>query len=132
MARKVRVVLACDLHDEHDVEAVETTLFGLDGAAYEIELCEDHSRQLHETVDPFAAAGRRIGTRPRRARVTRPLATRSRRPTPAPAEPPAVPSRTGGGGAQAAMRAWARTHGYTVSDRGRLPAEVVTAYKAAQ
>ena len=29
----------------------------------------------------------------------------------------------------AAVRSWAREHGYTVADRGRMPAEVLTAYQ---
>lgn len=30
------------------------------------------------------------------------------------------------------VRAWAREHGHTVSDRGRLPAPIIDAYLAAQ
>jgi hypothetical protein len=32
----------------------------------------------------------------------------------------------------AAVRAWARENGYTVADRGRMPTDVVTAYRNAQ
>jgi hypothetical protein len=32
----------------------------------------------------------------------------------------------------AAVRSWARENGYTVADRGRVPAEVVAAYRNAQ
>lgn len=32
---------------------------------------------------------------------------------------------------QAQVRSWARENGHTVSDRGRLPADVVAAYRAA-
>jgi hypothetical protein len=32
----------------------------------------------------------------------------------------------------AEVRSWAREHGYMVAERGRLPAEVVQAYRAAR
>ena len=119
MSQKVNVVLLCDLHDEHDVEAAETAAFSVDGASYEIELCKDHGRQLRDVVGPFMSAGRRIGASFRPARS----AGQPRKNTSSPA---------GGGGAQAAVRQWAREHGYTVSDRGRLSSEVTAAYEAAQ
>jgi hypothetical protein len=57
--------------------------------------------------------------------------------TEAPAAPPrvlrAVPSPRSGDDAPApaAVRAWAREQGLEVSDRGRLPARVLEAYRAA-
>lgn len=108
-------LLLCGLHDAQDVEAVGTTLFGIDGANYEIELCEDHERQLRDVVGPFMSAG--ASSRPARSAV------QPRRNTSSP---------VGGGGAQAAVRQLARAHGFTVSDRGRLSSEVTAAYEAAQ
>lgn len=40
--------------------------------------------------------------------------------------------RTGGASSNAEVRSWARQNGFTVSDRGRLPATVVKAYRDAQ
>lgn len=118
MAQKVSTLLLCDLHDEQDVEAVGTTLFGIDGANYEIELCEDHGRQMRDVVGPFMSAGRRAGASPRPARSA--------------AQPRRNNTSSPVGGGQAAVRQWARAHGYTVSDRGRLSSEVTAAYEAAQ
>ncbi|OLR93563.1 Lsr2 family DNA-binding protein [Actinokineospora bangkokensis] len=60
------------------------------------------------------------------------------RPTPAPQRtpklaptPPAVNAVAVPTVSPAEMRAWARTNGYEVSDRGRVPADVVAAYKEA-
>lgn len=39
---------------------------------------------------------------------------------------------TAGEQSPAELRAWAREHGYQVGDRGRLPSDVVTAYRSAQ
>lgn len=39
--------------------------------------------------------------------------------------------RPTGSPSNAELRAWARQNGFTVSDRGRLPASVVTAYRNA-
>ncbi len=39
--------------------------------------------------------------------------------------------RSAGSPSNAELRAWARQNGFTVSDRGRLPASVVTAYRNA-
>jgi len=40
--------------------------------------------------------------------------------------------RSAGASSNAEVRSWARRNGLTVSDRGRLPASVVTAYRNAQ
>lgn len=39
--------------------------------------------------------------------------------------------RSAGSPSNAELRSWARQNGFTVSDRGRLPASVVTAYRNA-
>jgi len=123
MAQKVSVVLLCDLHDEQDVEAGETATFGVDGATYELELCEEHGQQLRAAAAPFVAAGRRTAGGP----------TSARRRTQTP-PPPRAAARTASTskGSQTGAREWARAHGYTVSDRGRLSAEVMAAYEAAR
>lgn len=118
MAQKVSVQLVCDLHGEQDVEAGETAVFGVDGATYEMELCEDHARELRDVVAPFAAAARRSGGRTAGSRAGR--GSRSVR--------PAAPA---GGGRQTAIRNWARANGHVVSDRGRLSTAVTAAYAAA-
>jgi hypothetical protein len=69
-------------------------------------------------------------TRGRRTRVTRgaKAATTSRRTT------GRRPARKAAGRASGAadIRAWARANGQQIADRGRIPSDVVSAYRAAQ
>ncbi|MGV4926382.1 Lsr2 family protein [Streptomyces sp. BHT-5-2] len=107
MAQKVVTIYTDDLTGEESSEAT-THIFSLDGVQYEIDLAPDGNDQLLEAVAPFMKAGRKTG-RTRKAH----------RATPA--------SRDDG----AAIRAWAKDAGYTVPDRGRVPAEVREAYAEA-
>jgi hypothetical protein len=117
MAQKVQVLLVCDLHDD-EVEASETVAFGLDGSAYEIDVCEQHGAELRDAFAPYVGAARRAGRSPL-----------------SPAQ------RRGGRGGRSAsagdkqrvqeIREWARANGHKVSERGRLSAVVMSAYEAA-
>src|ERR1700742_3217683 len=102
MARKIQVMLTCDL-DQEDVPAAETVTFSYNGATYAFELCEQHLEEFTKTMDGFAASARREEGRrgARRAAVTR----------------PARPARGGAGGSTADIRVWARSKGFEVSDR---------------
>ena len=97
----------------------QTIAFGLDGRAYEIDLDADNAGELRSTLQRYIDAGRRIGEQP-----TAPATTQNVRP------------RRSAATAQqddpAAIRAWARAKGHPVSDRGRIPAQVLQAYEAAQ
>lgn len=112
MAQRVQILLVCDLHDD-DTAGTETVTFTVDGASYEIDVCETHGKQLHEAFAPFVAAGRRSsragsGRRGRRSR---------------------------GGNSDfdpAAVRAWAKDNGVAVSERGRISADVLEKYNAAK
>ncbi|MER3390786.1 MAG: Lsr2 family protein [Microcella sp.] len=87
-----------------------TVAFALDGTSYEIDLADDNQRALRDALAPFIAnarsTGRRAGGAPRR--------------------------RSSGSSDTAAVREWAQRNGYTVGDRGRIPAEIREAYAAAQ
>ncbi|MDX6196928.1 MAG: hypothetical protein QOJ79_79 [Actinomycetota bacterium] len=114
MAQRVQVILVCDLH-EGEVEGTETISFGLDGSAYEIDVCEAHGRELRDAYAPFVGAARRAG---------RSAGGGQRRSGRA--------ARSGGGDNKVAeIREWARTHGHSVSERGRISATVRAAYDAA-
>ena len=63
MAQRVQVMLVCDLHED-EAEGVETVAFGLDGAAYELDACEEHAAQLRDAFAPFVGAARRAGRAP--------------------------------------------------------------------
>jgi Lsr2 len=111
MAQKTIVSLVDDLDGG---EAEESVAFGLDGATYDIDLSEKNVTILREALAPFIATARRTGGRAgRRAGAT------------------ATATRTGSSDDTAAVREWARTHGHTVSDRGRIAASVIEAYKKA-
>ena len=113
MAQKTIVSLIDDLSGE---EADETVRFGLDGAQYEIDLSEKNATKLRESLAPFVGAARRSGGR---ASGGRRAATR-------------VTARRGGGTDRTAdIREWARSNGYTVSDRGRIASNIVEAYEKA-
>lgn len=108
MAQKVQVILVDDLDGG---QADETVQFGLDGTSFEVDLSAQNAQKMRDAFAPYLAEARRVGTRgsgrKRATRITR------------------VDSDAG------AMRAWARSNGYEVSDRGRVPATVVQAYRAA-
>jgi len=113
MAQKTIVSLIDDLSGE---EADETVRFGLDGAQYEIDLSEKNATKLRESLAPFVGAARRSGGRAsggRRAAVR------------------ATSRRAGGTDRTADIREWARSNGYTVSDRGRIASNIVEAYEKA-
>ena len=90
----------------------ETVRFSLDGTAYEIDLGNANAESLRAVLRPYVDAGRRIsaGTA---------SASPSRR------------SRASRSPEAANIRAWAAENGHTVSERGRVPAPIVEAYRAA-
>lgn len=115
MAQRVQVLLVCDLHDD-EVAGDETVAFSLDGAAYEIDLCAAHADELRDVIAPYIGAARRAGGRAGGSRRGRGRAS------------------SGGGGSRgssADVREWARSQGYEVSERGRIPASIQQAYNAA-
>lgn len=115
VAQKVQVLLTCDL-DEEEVEAAETVTFGYDGTNHEIELCATHLEEFNEWMQSYVAAGRRAGGSRRRRR----------------AGAGANGTRASGGADLGAIREWARSNGFNVSDRGRISTEVRDAFDAAQ
>lgn len=107
MAQKVLVSLVDDLDGSAGDQTVE---FGLDGVTYQIDLSKKNAGKLRKALGRYVEHARRAGGRKRVARVR--------------------------GGATAAadreqnqaIRAWARDNGYDVSERGRIPTEIVAAY----
>lgn len=117
------MTLVCDLHDD-EVEGVETVAFGLDGAAYEIDACEEHANALRDAFAPYVGAARRGG---------RPAPAAAGRKSQGRAKPAANGAGSSSGGKERVqeIREWARANGHTVSERGRLSGAVVAAYEAA-
>lgn len=95
-----------------DTEEGKQITFSVDGRAYEIDLSEENADKFYKALAPFVSVARPAGsaTAPRAGR----RATRAK-------------SDVDLG----AVRQWARENGHTVSDRGRVPATIVDAYKSA-
>lgn len=109
MAQKVSVTFACD-YDEREIADGEhlTRAFSLDGRDFEIDLCEKHSQKFDEAFRRFSEKARRVSTRV--ARPKRRTAAHRQH--------------------SAEIRAWAKRNGYEVSDRGRIPSQVIAKYEA--
>ena len=106
--REIRLV------DDLDGEvADETVEFGVDGKNYEIDLSKENAGKLRDALAEFVGAARKAGGRRQRGGS-------------APAAPVRRPSIDRE--QNQAIREWARKRGMKVSDRGRIPAEVLEAY----
>lgn len=96
-------------------DADETVKFALDGVQYEIDLSNKNAEKLRDAFAPYVASGTKVG---RGGVVVGGRAARGR------------------GGAIAdreqnrAIRAWAKKEGRDISDRGRIPQEIVDEYHA--
>jgi Lsr2 len=108
VAQRVSVTYACDYDDKEIPDGEQRSVrFGIDGQEYEIDLCAKHSERLSQTIGKFAEHARKAtvrGTRRRR----RTSANRQR---------------------SAEIRAWAKSSGIEVSDRGRIPGHVLAGFE---
>jgi hypothetical protein len=115
--REVRLV------DDLDGEtADETVEFGIDGRNYEIDLSKENAVRLRDVLADFVSAARRSGGR-RRGGSSAATSSASGSAGPAPKGRTAIDREQ-----NQAIREWARKRGMKVSDRGRIPAEVLEAY----
>ena len=105
MAQRTQVLYVDDIDGS---EAEGTVRFGFGGTDYEIDLNKEHADQFNAAVGPFVAAARKVPSSRKPAR-----------------------------GARAArhdlsdVRAWARDQGIKISERGRIPADILAKYNAA-
>jgi len=86
----------------------ETVSFSLDGRNYEIDLSNKHASQLRSALADYIASARRVGRSTGKS-----------------------VARVQLGHSPAEVKAWARSNGYTVADRGRVPAPIREAFEAA-
>ncbi|KQU38509.1 hypothetical protein ASG69_15515 [Rhodococcus sp. Leaf225] len=103
VVRKVDVTLIDDLDG---MSADDTVVFGYRGTWFEIDLSAENAAQIHGLLTEWSTRGRRsedISTARRRTAADR-------------AE-------------TAAIRTWARGHGFAIADRGRIADSVVAAYR---
>jgi hypothetical protein len=109
MARKTIVELIDDIDGK---TADETVRFSLDGVTYEIDLTSNNADKLRKNLSAYVNKARkadfdRVGRSGRGASA-----------------------RTAGNRERSAdIRVWAKQHGITVNDRGRIPAQVIAAYE---
>jgi hypothetical protein len=111
VAKQTTVTLIDDLDGGEAAEQVE---FTVDGKSYEIDLSAKNSEKLRDLLSPYIAAARRTGGR-RSSGGTTALAARP------------VSDRQ----QNQAIREWAVAQGMKISERGRIPSNVLEAYHAA-
>jgi hypothetical protein len=112
MTQKISVEIVDDIDGS---PATQTVPFGLDGVNYEIDLSDANAGVLRAELEPYVAAGRRTGGHKVRVATGQPTTA-----TPADRD------------RNLAIRAWAKGNGYELSDRGRIPSEVIARYNEAQ
>jgi hypothetical protein len=105
VAQRTQILYVDDIDGS---EAEGTVRFGLDGVDYEIDLNKKHSDQLAQAIRPYIEAARKVSSSRRPARGSRPARHD-----------------------QSDVRAWARSQGLKISDRGRIPADVLARYESA-
>lgn len=112
MAKHTTVTLVDDLDGG---EADEQVQFAVDGKSYEIDLSSKNAEKLREGLAPYVSAARRAGGRS------------------------AAPSSSGSSNSSSAsdramnraVREWAVAQGMKISERGRIPSNVLEAYRNA-
>lgn len=108
--------------DEFDgVTDAEIVEFSIDGVAYEIDLSAESKRQLIRDLERYINAGRRVtGKGAKKASVKK---SSNNTVSHKPAAEQTINND--------AIRAWANSTGRKVSDRGRIPRDVVDAFHEA-
>ena len=109
MAQHVNVVLIDDVDGS---PAQKTVTFALDGVGYEIDPSSGNAARLREGLSQWLQGARRVSGS--RGRGNRSLTKQS-----------TVDA------SNSTVREWARANGHAVSDRGRVKAELVQAFNAA-
>lgn len=122
MARRIVHQLVDDLDGTVlEVGSGETVLFSLDGTAYEIDLTDENAAALREAFAPYIAAARSVSARSASTQTSGRGSSTGRGRT----------QKRAGQRDYAPVREWAAQNGYAVSERGRVPANVLDAYDAA-
>ncbi|GAA4838139.1 Lsr2 family protein [Actinomycetospora corticicola] len=124
MAQKTVVTLVDDLTGEES-EDITTVEFALDGVTYEIDLDDKNSAELRDTLAQYVAAARRTGGRRAAASGARKRTGGAGTGTPRATSPGGYDRET-----SKQIRDWARAEGFEVSDRGRVPNNVVEAWES--
>ena len=109
MAKKTVIKIVDDI-DGAELDEYETVRWSVDGKNYEFDTSPAHAEEFRNHVATYVAASRVVGRG-------------------------GAPRRAGGASRGTSntrvVREWANANGFTVSDRGRIPADVLAAYEAA-
>ena len=109
MAQQFHVRFIDDLDGTDLGDKANTITFAFEGKDYSIDLSDANADTFREAMKPYINAGHRVaGSKIKTSRRSTTSANETKR-----------------------VREWARSDGYDVSDRGRIPAEVMQAYTAA-
>jgi hypothetical protein len=101
-------------HDDLDgSEGASTVKFGLDGKSYEIDLSEPHEKELRKALEKYVGAATQVSVHNaastgRRKYGTGPVRRDTKH-----------------------IREWLRSQGVEISDRGRIPTDLMNRYNAA-
>jgi hypothetical protein len=107
MAQHAQIVFTDDIDGS---DAAGSVRFGLQGTSYEIDLSKKNADKLAKVLEPYIKAARKASSGSRRQPAARPR--------------PAGPN-------PAAVREWAKSEGMEVKDKGRVPAELIVKFQAA-
>lgn len=112
MAQQFQVQYIDDIDGSDLGGEANTIAFAFDGREYTIDLSDENAEAFREVMAPYIEAGHRVGATARR-------------------KPARKGAAKGSGVDTKAVRAWAIENGWNVSERGRIPADVMAAYAEA-
>ncbi|MFN3601874.1 MAG: Lsr2 family protein [Dietzia sp.] len=111
MAQQFQVRYIDDIDGTELGEEANSISFAFDGKEYSIDLSDENAEAFREVMAPYIDAGHRV--------------------TGGKSKPARKAAAKSSSGDTKAIREWARENGFDVSDRGRIPADVMEAYAAA-
>lgn len=112
MAQRKIILLEDDLDGG---EADETIQFSLDGTSYEIDLSASNATKLRESLEKYVKSGRKTSGRAAAKQRGRAASV----------------GRAASSGNTQKIREWARENGFSISDRGRVPGNILEAFEKA-
>jgi len=111
MAQKQTVTYVSDLSGAEITDNDSPSLrFGWDGTDYTIDLTAKEAEKFYKAVEPYLTAATKVGRSGGRSR--------------------GKASSSGSTSNAAEIRAWAKSNGMEVPERGRIPAEVREAFES--
>lgn len=109
MARQINIELVDDLDGTVLGEEGQTIHFAVNGVEYSIDLSRENADAFFEALDPFIKNAEKVTGAARRT----------------------AKGKTDKANSARAVREWARENGYEISDRGRIPSEILAAFTEA-